>query len=293
MLAKLSNRGLLGIALLISFATAGLVYNFLSSSVQKPQPSIGETVVVAKTDIPPKTRITPEMVQISQIPVDYIQKGAMRELTQVIGVMTREAIVGGEQVLDRRLLLEGRQAGFTGVIPAGKRALTVAVSDVTGVSGLLKAGDYVDAIVTFDLQTVGDNVSQLLLQNLLVLAVNRESEVVQDRDAKKDASKDAGLVKMATVTLAVTPEESTKVTLAEEKGKLRFALRPYIPEEGVAEKRPVTPTDIVGVHKSPIQQGPEAPATPPAGGDKATGGGTASPNKSLTGIPVIRGTKIE
>ena len=224
------------------------------------------------------------------MPPEYIQKAAMREVAKVVGVMTREAIVAGEQVLERRLLLEGKQAGFTGVIPPGKRAFTVAVSDVTGVSGLLKAGDYVDAIVTFDQQIVGDNVSQMLLQNVLVLAVNRDSEVAPDRDQKKDA-KEPGIVKLATVTLAISPSEITKVTLAEEKGKLRFALRPYIQEDNLTEKRPVTPTEIVGVHQSPLKPAPQPPAV--SSGGKATDAATASPSKNLTGIPVIRGTKVE
>jgi len=281
----------MGIALVLSLITAGLVYNFLRASTQKPTPSDLATVVVAKSDIPPKTRITFEMVQEAQMPADYIQSGAMRELSKVLGVVTREAIVGGEQVLERRLLTSGKQAGFTGVIPAGKRALTVAVSDVTGVAGLLKAGDSVDVIVTFDQQVVGGHVSRLLLQNLLVLAVNRESEAPQERDAKKEASKDTGAVKLTTVTLAVSPEEATKMTLSEEKGKVRLALRPYLPEAGVIAPQQVTPTDIVGEQKSPVQPAKEAA---PQSAAPATA--TANPPaeaKGVFGVTVIRGTKIE
>ena len=289
-MAKLSSKGLTGIALVLSFVTAVLVYNFLNQSVQKPAVVEGEPVVTARVDIPAKTRITAAMVQESRIPAEYIQPGAVRELPIVIGMVTSETIVGGEQVLQRRLFTDGKQVGFTGVIPAGKRALTVGVSDITGVAGLLKAGDMVDAIVTFDQQVVGDNVSQILLQNILVLAVNKDSEAAPDqRDLKKDAAKDAGVVKATTVTLAVAPEEAAKIALAEEKGKLRFALRPYLPESSDPVKRPVTPTDIVGVHKSPIQQGkeqlPQSPPAPPAAPDAAP--------KAGTGIPVIRGTKIE
>ena len=261
--------------------------------MQKSQPVAGETVVIANADILPKTRITPDMVREIQMPAEYIQLSAMREVSKVVGVMTREAIISGEQVIARRLLIDVKQAGFTGVIPAGKRALTVAVTDVTGVSGLLKAGDYVDAIVTFDQQIVGDNVTQILFQNVQVLAVNRDSELPQEHDAKKDATKDAGMLKVATVTLAVSLEEAAKITLAEEKGKLRFALRPYIPEDGVVEKRPVTPTEIVGVHKSPLQPDREAPPSSPAGGGNAAMAGVAPASKTLTAIPVIRGTKIE
>lgn len=293
-MAKLSSKGLMGIALVLSFVTAVLVYNFLKQNAQKPAVITGQPVVTAKIDIPAKTIITAAMVKESRVPSEYIQTGAIRELPRVLGMVTSEVIVSGEQILERRLFTDKKQAGFSGVIPAGKRAMTVGVSDITGVAGLLKAGDSVDAIVTFDQQVVGDNVGQLLLQNVLVLAVNRDSEVTQDRDPKRDSPKEAGVVKVATVTLAVSPEDATQIAIAEEKGKLRFALRPYLPETGVAIKQAVTPTSIVGVHKSPIQTGKEqqtsaVPAASPAPAVGTTGKGT----KSLTGIPVIRGTKTE
>lgn len=292
LVAKLSSKGLVGIALVLSLITAVLVYNFLKGSVQKPTATELGTVITAKADIPPKTKITAEMVQEKQMPGQYIQPGAMRNLAKVVGVTTREAIVGGEQVLERRLLTAGKQAGFTGVIPAGKRALTVSVSDVTGVAGLLKAGDYVDLIVTFDQQVVGGHVSQLLMQNLLVLAVNRESEVPPEREPKKESTKDPGVVKLATVTVAVSPEEATRVTLGEEKGKLRFALRPFLPETGITVPQPVTPTDIVGVHRSPVQPGREQAFAPSAGAASAPKATTAQ-SKGIPGVMVIRGTKIE
>lgn len=302
-MAKLSQKGLLGIALLLSFATAALIYNYLQQAVEKPVAVDGELVIVAKVDIPPKTRIVPEMVQEVRIPREYIQAGTMRELPKVIGVMTREQIISGEQVLERRLLLEGKQAGFSGVIPAGKRAVTLAATEITAISGLLKTGDYVDVFVTFDQQAVGDHVTQLLLQNALVLAVNRDSAAVPDKEAppantntKKEPAKDALAVKIATITLAVTPDEVVKLTLAEEKGKVRFALRPYIPEDGKAAEKPVTPKDIVGVHKSPTQQN--------RGDNKSAGSGGSSPSSSggndkdkkadnPFGVTVIRGTKSE
>lgn len=281
------------IALGLSLVTAVLVYKVLDSSTAKPVATEGEVIVIAKVDIPPKTRITAEMVQEARRPAEYVQPGAMRELPRVLGMMTRESIAGGEQVLERRLLIEGKQAGFAGIIPAGKRAITVATTDVTGVAGLLKAGDSVDAIVTFDQQVVGDHVSQILLQNLLVLAVNRDSDVIQDHDLKKEASKDAVALKITTVTLAVLPDDATKITLAEEKGKLRFALRPYLPEDGVSLKRPLTPTEVVGVHRSPLQGNKEQAPPPAASASAASPGGNVSAGKNLTNIPVIRGTKIE
>ncbi len=288
-MVKFSSKGLVGVALALSLITTFLVYKFLRESAQPPAPADLATVVMARTDIPSKTKITPDMVQEAQMPSAFIQPGAVRDLSRVVGIITRESIVGGEQILERRLLLAGKQAGFTGVIPAGKRALTIAVTDVTGVAGLLKAGDSVDAIVTFDQQVAGGHVSQILLQNLLVLAVNRDSEASAERELKKEAAKDSGALKLTTVTLAISPEDAARVTLAEEKGKVRLALRPYLPETGAVAQKPVTPTDIVGVQKPAVQPKSSVPAAtaPPAVAKPA------GESKTVPGVMVIRGTKIE
>lgn len=296
-MAKLSQKGLLAIALVLSIGTAALIYNYLQQAVEKPTTVEGELVVIARADIAPKTRITPDMIQEVRVPREYIQPGAMRELPRVVGVMTREQIVGGEQVLDRRLLLEGKQAGFSGVIPAGKRAITVSANEVTAVAGLLKTGDYVDVFVTFDKQDVGTHMSRLLLQNVLVLSVNRDNAAAQtDKEApgKKEAAKEPVIQKMATVTLAVSPEDAVKVALSEEKGKVRFALRPYIPEDGKTVDKTVKPQDVLDVQISAGRSGPTDP--PSGGGTSSPGGGAATTDKKKDnpfGVAVIRGTKVE
>lgn len=278
-MAKLSTKGLVVIALVLSLVTSFLVYGYLSNLTTRASKE-GVSVVVAKVDIPAKTRITAEMVQEVRIPADYVQPGGMTELNNVVGVIAREQIIANEQVTQRRLLLEGKSVGFTGIIPRDKRAVTVAVTEVTGVAGFVKAGDYVDIIITFDQNTVGDHTSKSLLQNIQVLAANRDTEAgVADTSAKKEA------IKTSTVTLAMTPDEATQLTLAEEKGKIRLALRPYLPSDGLLATNAVTPKELVGVHTSPGQNrgsvSPEPAPSPPA---KAQDSGP--------GIQIIRGTKV-
>jgi pilus assembly protein CpaB len=285
-LAKLSNKSLLAVALVLSLVTVSLVYTFLQSTTSKTVSGDGEIVVVAKTNIPAKIRVSHEMVQELRVPPQYIQPGAMRIVPKAVGTMTREAIITGEQLTERRLLLDGTYAGFSSVIPAGKRAITVATTDVTGVGGLLKAGDYVDVLVTFDEQTVGDFVTKIVMQNIAVLSVNRDS--LDNDDGKKDVSKD--LVKVANVTLAVSPEDAARITLAEEKGKVRFALRPFITELDTYVAQPVFPANLVGVQQSRKQSdNTSTPATLPA----ATPVSSSKASGNSNGIPVIRGTKIE
>ncbi|SDF02050.1 Flp pilus assembly protein CpaB [Sporolituus thermophilus] len=283
---KLSAKGVLVIALVLSLATAGLIYKYLQEATQKA-PKDGVAVVVAKVDIPPKTKITAEMVSETKVPAEYVQPGAVHELTAAVGAIARDRILAGEQIAERRLVIQGKSAGFTGIIPPDKRAVTIAVTEVTGVAGFVKPGDYVDVVATFDQNTVGDNVSQIILQNVLVLAANRDAEAGA-ADGAKD-KKDA--VKTATVTLAVTPDEVAQLALAEDKGKVRLALRPYMPSAQVTLVNAVTPKDIVGAHTSPVQNvqsGETAPTparpAPPAGQQPDDGG---------KGIQLIRGTKVE
>lgn len=279
-MAKLSSKGLLVIALVMSLFTALLVYNYLKGLSTQAPPKEGVAVVTAKAAIAAKTKITAEMVQTAKVPADYVQPGAFTDLSKVVGVIARDNIVAGEQITGRLLLLEGKSAGFTGLIPQDRRAVTVAVTEVTGVAGFVKPGDRVDVIVTFDQNAVGDHTSKVVLQNVAVLAANRDTEAGAGEAVKKEN------LKGSFVTLAVTPAEATELTLGEEKGKIRLALRPYLPSEDTVAVSPVTPKDMVGVQTTPVQN--------QGGGDK--GGGSPAPAPSSAGgglgIQVIRGTKV-
>lgn len=271
-MTKLSTKGLVVIALVFSLLAAVLVYSYLQSLAARTVKP-GVPVVVAKADIPPKTQIKAEMLKVMNVPAEYIQPGALQDISKAVGVVAREQIVAGEQITQRRLFIEGKSGTFSGIIPKDKRAVSVAVTEVTGVAGMVKPGDFVDVIVTFDPNTVGEHLSQIFLQNVKVLAFNRETEAgAADGSVKKETA-----VKM-TVTLAVSPDEATRLAVADEKGKIRLALRPYLPGEGVVAANALKPRDIVN-----------------ASGSAAPAPGTASPPAApaAKGIQVIRGTKTE
>ena len=281
---RFSNKGLLVIAVVLSLLTTGLVYSYLKKTSGN-LPANTVAVVVAKVDISAKTRITPEMVQVTKVPAPYLQPGGVQEAKEVIGMLSREAIVAGEQITARRLLVEGKSAGFTGLIPLDKRAITIGVNEVTGVAGFVKAGDYVDVVVTFEKNTAGDNVSQLALQNLLVLAANRETEggTGASEPINTNSKDKKEVIKTATVTLAVTPDEVAKLTLSEDKGKVRLVLRPFMQNAATSIVGPITPQDIVGIHNPPVSfQEPTAQVPSPPTTGKQSGG-----------IQMIRGTKTE
>lgn len=285
-MAKLTTKGMMGIALALSLATSGLAYNYLQG-VSEPTATATVPVIVAKVDIPSKTKVTAEMVQIQNVPAEYLQPGAVRDGKQVIGVMAREHIIAGEQITGRRLLAEGKAAGLPGIVPPGKRAVTVAVSEVSGVAGLIKPGDRVDVLATFDPGTAGDFIGDMVLQNVLVLAVNRDLESTAADTSSKDKKEP---IKTSTVTLAVDAPLVHHLAVADDRGKIRLALRPFIGEAGLTLTSPVTARELMG---KPPQSAVKA--APPASERQETVQKPAQelPRQGGRGIQVIRGAKVE
>ena len=280
---RLSPKLLLVIGLILSIGAAGLVYNYLRTATQSKV--AGDPVVVAVQDIPGRTKITAEMVKVITVPADMVQQGSIRDLQQVVGVMTRVPVIAGDQITDLRLAIDGKVPGFVGAIPRDKRALTIAVTDVTGVSGFIKAGDYIDLFITFDKSVTGEHVSQLALENTLVLAANKNDNMDAAKD-KKDADK------MATVTLAVSPNEALMLALAAEKAKIHLALRPFQPVPGIVPAKTITSSDIVGSFFKVLPQFPaERPAPPVAVISAPAPAPTRASEPKNTGIKIIRGTK--
>lgn len=232
-----NRRLLLLLALGSGLLTAVLVYAYTASLTRRAvQPAFKMVpIVVARTAIPARTAILPAMLDVKELPEPAVLPNNLRDPKEAVGAVTRDALVAGEPILRDRLWPKGQQPGLTFVIPTGKRAVTVAVNEVIGVAGFVKPGDVVDILGTFDKEFLGEESTVAVLQGVEVLAV---AQTMKD-DGKADAKV------TTTVTLAVTLEEAERLTLAEERGKLRLVLRPAGLEEKLAV-RGATPASLQG-----------------------------------------------
>jgi len=226
----LRKRKLLLIAAALGLMAAVLTYTFIrtiedTGDVQEVR-EVG--VMIANTDIPSGTEVTAGMLRLAQVAETARHPDAARTPNQVIGRITKVPIVRGEQVLDSRLLPAGVRPSLTFVIPSGTRPISVAVNEVVGVAGFVKPGDRVDVLATMDSPDSDSAVTTTVLQNVEVLAIAQDMEERVDKEPKVTT----------TVTLAVTLAEAQRLTLAEETGVLRLALRP----ETAADKEWVNPT---------------------------------------------------
>lgn len=259
-------------AFILAVISALLVYSYLGGL--QPTASKGDsTLVIAKVEILPSTQITADMVEAVNIPSHLLQPGAMTDINAVVGVYSKERILPKEHITERLLTLEGRAAGFPGMIPRDKRAITIAVTDVTGVAGLLKPGDYVDVIVTLEGSEKGDSFSSMTIQNALILAANK----VLNREDKASEGKEGH--SNSTVTLALPPDDATMLALAGVKGQIHLALRPFPQADSAIAQIEVKTIQSLRGDAPPVTYSPVAASSD-------------SGNSTKT-ISVIRGTKAD
>lgn len=255
-----TNRRLLLLALVASVVAAILVYAALSRSSESTGGAAGAasmvSAVVAKQDIPARTKITSSMVEVRQVPADTHSELAYTDLSEVAGQVTRYPIATNEEMLSTKVVSLNSVANtgdsLSYVIPEGSRAISIQVTQVVSSGGLVLPGDYVDIIGVFDVTFgAGDQeiteeryFSRIILQNIEVLAVAQtvvdtvpEAATTTGTDGETTTTDDSGQrvrnteaepePKASTVTLSVTPQEAQLLFLAEENGVLRLAVRPY------------------------------------------------------------------
>lgn len=157
-----------------------------------------------------------------------------------------------EPVLRSKITGPDQRASLSSLLQEGKRAVTVRVDDVRGVAGFILPGDFVDIVlIAEDAATRRENYSEILLQNLKVLAVDQLASERQEQPTIPKA-----------VTLEVTPEQAQKILLATNIGRLSLTLR-RLSEMNLASSRRVTEKDLRQSDGRPIVEPVIASPPPP------------------------------
>lgn len=248
----LNRRSLLFLALALVFGAAAAVTarNYVSDRATRTviQPVELAPVVTAARDISVGTAVRGEDIETLEWPRKHLPEGALGSEAQVLGRVLRRAVAQGEPLFKSMLLPQGTAAGLPALISDQHRAVSVKVDAVVGVAGFIKPGARVDVLAT--LRTAdAPNFSNVILQDVRVLAVDQTLEQVNDGDPK--------VVNVA--TLEVLPEEAEHLVHAAHEGRLQLALRGPGDEE-LVKTRAVQATDLMG--RPPRQ--PQAAARRPA-----------------------------
>jgi len=103
-------------------------------------------------------------------------------------------------------------------LPAGQRAIAIAVDDVVGAGGLLQPGDRVDVVTAFRRSDKDAPVALVMLRDVPVLAVYGSLSAAAD-DSEENARR-----RNNTAVLSVPEERVSALMLASSEGKVRLAV---------------------------------------------------------------------
>ncbi len=287
---RLTYRHWLIIAGTVSCVLGILVYLSLGNTTPEkvtvqPEQKKMVKVVTAKVNIPPRATIQEKMLTTVELPEEAVPEGALTDINQANNKPAAIIIMKGDIITQQKIMSDPKMAGFVGMIPPNCRAISVGISDVTGVAGFAAAGDYVDVMIVSGRKEEGRLIGQIVLQNVLLLGINKTGGGANEKPSNASGSKNEdGTVRatkesMATATLALLPDDALRLATAAQSGIIYLSLRPYAP----SEKTVVTRDYILRTPQSSTQRSiTNVESQRPSGARPAPSGGGS--------VEVIRGT---
>jgi pilus assembly protein CpaB len=284
-------------ALIVAIGTA-LAARSMFAGAPAPQAAAapvpqGPKVLVAKRALPVGTIITADAVGYQLWPKEMVQDAYFvdgeADMNKLMGTVVRHTITAGEPVTQGSLVYPGDRGFLAAALGPGMRAVTVPVSEKTGVGGFIFPGDHVDLMLT---QTVdgeggGLKATETILQNLRVLATDQRTDSTTDENGKTVVKS------FRTVTFEATPKVAEKIEVAQTIGTLSLALRSLADDQADLDKM-LAQTDVNMPNN--LSQADEnkllrqVSTIPQAGSDFVTGGDVSRfQRKTLAPTPPANG----
>jgi pilus assembly protein CpaB len=237
------------VSLLMGIAAAWAANNWVKTRLgpDAQQAVETDTVMAAAMDIPYGTKIEARHVKVLTLPKGTAPENAIREAAQVEGMVATVDVLRGEILMKDRFAEHGAGSTLAALIEKGMRAVTVRVDDVIGVAGFLLPGNRVDVLASRIDSRSRRAITETILKNLKVLAVDQTAQTEQNDP-----------VVVRAVTLEMTPEDSEKLVKAKAEGTIQLALRnPLAEDEAVAAEPEPEPKPVV--RRAPVRRAAPAP----------------------------------
>ena len=226
---------------------------------EQPPPAETKPVVVAKVNLPPRTRIQESMLQVKEMPVDMVPEGAIESLDDVKDVQIKVSIFAGDILTIQKVFNEKGSEGFVGEIPADCRAVSINVSEVTSVAGFAKPGDKVDLLLVE--KSNYSATTNVLLQNVPLLSINQDMLGTNSVD-------DSGVIQSSAIsnptiaTFALPPQDVLKLISASKLGEIYMMLRPSNPRANYVPEMEYTIESVNKPQPKPVEETAPAPVIP-------------------------------
>jgi pilus assembly protein CpaB len=153
---KRSNRLVLLIGIFLAIVAFVLIVLMLGNGdggggePRRSQAPTTANVVVATKDIDLGTAIQQDQVGLKEIDIAAKPADSYTDTVLVVGQIARQAVTAGQLITSEIINDTGSIKQLD--VPPGKVAMSIKVDQVSGVGTIVKAGDYVDAVVAFNIK---------------------------------------------------------------------------------------------------------------------------------------------
>lgn len=217
-----------------NFTSDDQVSKFLSRDT-----SIAPRILVAGRPLPAGTLLRDTdiewQVQTQDVDVSGFVIEANTQVNSLRGAYLKEDVAQGEPISEKALIRTGEQGFIIAALSPGMRAVSVAVTQVSGVSGYVSPGDRIDVLMTHDVNDTSDEpiltprkFTETIAEDIRLLAIEQTIDGATGKP-----------VIGQTVTVEVTSRQAEVLALGVDIGKLSMSLRsvPSLPAHNEDEEQ--------------------------------------------------------
>ncbi|RZN08855.1 Flp pilus assembly protein CpaB [Bradyrhizobium genosp. SA-3] len=241
------------LVLLLATTAFGLIaYNMnlpkqvpVAVTEQGPAPPSTVGYFVAARPLSKGTLARDEDFAVRSVPPERLPAGAILETPDskvgLPGSLVRKFVDAGSPITLQDVLRPRDRGFLASVLAPDSRAISIKVDEESGVSGLIRPGDYVDVLLTQVFEKADPArraLSETVLGNVRVIAIDQE--IVQGgRTISSVAGKQA-----QTVSLELAPDQVKKITVAKQIGTLSLAVRAAVEQWDTADTGAMSSCDV-------------------------------------------------
>lgn len=205
-------------------------------------------VLVALDNIETGIQLSESNTSFKAMPLSSIPEDAVTSKDEILERAAKVPFMSGDVIRKSKLTEKGEWGKSVG-IPPGMRVIGIPVDDSHTISGLIRPGDRVDVLVTYQARGKRGGVPVSKTKTLLeyVEVFGMDDQTASNLDGKSKG------VRAKIASLIVTPEQAGYVILAQRKGTLNLSWRRRSDDElaqtkAVDEKLMEELEGTVGVH---------------------------------------------
>ncbi len=217
----------------VAWVSAALLSWYLYAKNRMPQEEKRVRIAAAARDIPLGSLLKKSDLRFVSVVQRDVPKGAVFNEKDAIGRVLLYPMSAGEPLTFAKLSGPSTSEGVAATIEPGYRAVSVPITDASGVAGLVNPNSRVDVLFTRP-GSMAEAITSTVLENVKVLSVGRTALAGQTVDPKAKAQQ------AQVATLVVTPEQAQKLELAKNQGKISLALRNPLDQGSAAKPGPIT-----------------------------------------------------